>query len=64
LESLLTQIAVIYILRTEKVPFVKSNPSVPVNASLATILLFGLILVLVPKLDGAKFASLALNQPI
>ena len=64
LESLLTQIAVIYVLRTEKVPFVKSNPSVPVNASLAIILLVGLILVLVPNLDGAKFASLALNQPI
>ena len=64
LESLLTQIAVIYVLRTEKVPFIQSNPSAPVNASLAIILLVGLIIVLVPNLDDVKFTSLALNQPI
>lgn len=63
-ESLLTQIAVIYVLRTERIPFVQSRPSNLVNLSLLVIFMFGLILSLVPNLDGAHFASLAINMPI
>ena len=63
-ESLLTQIAVIYVLRTEKIPFVQSKPSNLVNLSLLVIFMFGLILALVPNLNDAHFASLAMNMPI
>ena len=63
-ESLLTQIAVIYVLRTEKIPFVQSRPSNLVNLSLLVIFMLGLILSLVPNLNGTHFASLAINMPI
>lgn len=43
--SLLTQITVVYVLRTEKIPFIQSNPSYQVVASLLIILLVGFILV-------------------
>ncbi len=64
LESLLTQIAVIYVLRTEKIPFIQSNPTTMVNLSLLIIFLLGLILCLVHNLDYACFTSLIENQPI
>ncbi|MBP5256790.1 MAG: magnesium-translocating P-type ATPase [Mycoplasma sp.] len=64
LESLLTQITVIYVLRTEKIPFIQSNPVPLVNLSLLIIFLFGLILTLIPNLDGAYFTTLVENQPI
>ncbi|WEK82923.1 MAG: magnesium-translocating P-type ATPase [Mycoplasma sp.] len=58
IESLLTQIAVIYVLRTEKLPFIKSNPALIVNTSLLFILLIGLLLILVPGLNGLHFVQL------
>ncbi len=58
LESLLTQIIVIYVLRTEKMPFIQSNPSTPVNLALGLIVLVGFMLVLIPGLETAKYSSL------
>ena len=64
LESLLTQITVIYVLRTEKIPFIQSAPAPLVNLSLLIIFLFGLIFTLIPNLDDAYFTTLVENQPI
>lgn len=63
-ESLLSQLAVIYVLRTERVPFIQSNPSWAVNAGNLITLLVGLILVLVPGLTTIHFASLIDNHMV
>jgi Mg2+-importing ATPase len=51
LESLLTQSAVIIILRSNKFPFHNTYPSLPVVLSLALTLLIGFMLVLTPGLE-------------
>lgn len=59
-ESLLTQVMVIYVLRTPKIPFIQSSPSFKVNSALIMVILAGTILVLVPGLETANlFSSLA-----
>jgi Mg2+-importing ATPase len=50
LESLLTQSAVIIILRSNKFPFHNTYPSLPVVLSLVLTLLIGFMLVLTPGL--------------
>ena len=59
LMSLLTQTAVVYVLRTEKIPFIQSLPSAGVNASTAMSLIVGLTLCLISGLEDAHFSSLA-----
>lgn len=63
-ESLLSQLVVIYVLRTEKIPLIQSNPSMAVNMSNIVTLLIGLILVLVPGLISIHFASLIDNHMV
>lgn len=62
--SLLTQTAIVYVLRTAKVPFFQSSPSAIVSFSLFSILLIGLILVLTQGLDSIGFHSLITTKPI
>lgn len=62
-ESLLTQIAVIYVLRTEKVPFIQSLPSWSVISSTMITFLIGLMLVLITGLGSIHFESLINNNP-
>jgi magnesium-transporting ATPase (P-type) len=58
---LLTQTAVIIILRSNKFPFHNTSPSLPVVLSLTAILLIGLILVLTPGLEPI-FSPLSLGS--
>lgn len=50
LESLFTQSAVILILRSNKFPFLKTKPSIPVVCSVVITMIVGLILTLTPGL--------------
>ncbi|MDE7433866.1 MAG: hypothetical protein K2M43_01885 [Mycoplasmoidaceae bacterium] len=51
LVSLLTQMGVITVLRTAKVPLFQSRPSLPITLSILTLVLVGLMLTLIPKIS-------------
>jgi P-type Mg2+ transporter len=48
IESLTTQVLIIYIIRTDKIPFIESRPSMPVVFTTLFIVLMGLTLTLLP----------------
>ncbi len=48
IESLTTQVLIIYIIRTNKIPFIESKPSIPVMFTTLLIVLTGLMLTMLP----------------
>lgn len=60
LVSLLTQMGVILVLRTSKIPLVQSRPSTGITLSILCLIMIGLIFVLVPDLSVMDFQSLTI----
>ncbi len=60
IESIMTQTLVIYVIRTNKIPFIQSWPSRKLMALSAAILLVALLVVLTPLRDYFGFAPLPL----
>ena len=58
IESLLTQTLIVYIIRTNKIPFLQSNASKPLMISTISVVLFGLWLPFSPMASAMKFLPL------
>ena len=61
IESLTTQVLIIYIIRTNKIPFVESRPSLPVVFTTIGIVLLGLTLTMLPVGQFFGFEPLPLK---
>lgn len=62
IESLATQIFVIYIIRTKKIPFIQSRPSWPLLITTASAVALGLIIITTKINSFFSFSSLSLKM--
>ncbi len=58
LVSLLTQMGVILVLRTSKIPLFQSRPSLPITLSILCLVMVGLMFALMPNLNFGGFETL------
>lgn len=63
LVSLLTQMGVVLVLRTSKIPLFQSRPSLPITLSITCLTLIGIMFVVIPDLNFGGFSSLSHNCP-
>jgi P-type Mg2+ transporter len=57
-ESLATQTLIVFVIRTQRVPFLRSRPSRPLLASALTVVAIGVLIPQSPLNDTLKFAPL------